>query len=55
MNTHNIQTAVNQFVTFVKLGWKTELAFECAYDQVYDEIGEEAFLNLCQAEIKKHA
>lgn len=44
-----IKSAISQFIAFIKLGWATEIAFECAYDQVYDIIGKEKFLDLCQS------
>lgn len=44
----SITEAVNRFISLIKLGWETELAFNCQYDTVCDEIGENDFLNLCQ-------
>lgn len=45
----SVQEAVAGFLTLTTVnGWETELAFECSYDAVYDEISEEDFLNAIQ-------
>lgn len=54
MNTNEINRQAENFVKFVNLGRDTELAFDCCYDMVYDMIGKEAFLDLCQAAVKNH-
>ena len=50
---NEIQHAVESFVKYIRMGWETELAFDVAYDSVYDMIGAEKFLNICQSEIAK--
>ena len=52
MNANEITNQVQNFIKFVNSGWKTELAFDCCYDMIYDQIGAEEFLNLCQKSIK---
>ncbi len=49
-----INQAVESFIKFIGYGWQTELAFDCCYDAVYDMIGAEDFLNLCQEAVKNH-
>lgn len=47
------EKAVESFVKYVEMGWETELAFDVAYDAVYDIVGAEEFLNMCQAAVSE--
>lgn len=45
----SVQEAIVGFLTLTtQNGWNTELAFECQYDFVSDEISQEDFLNAIQ-------
>ena len=47
---NEINRQVENFIKYVSRGWKTELAFDCCYDMIYDMISAE----LCQEAIKSH-
>ena len=51
---NEINRQVEIFIRYVSNGWKTELAFDCCYDMIYDMISAEQFLSLCQEAIKSH-
>lgn len=53
--TPAVAKAVQGFISLVGLGWKTELAFECSFDGVFDMLDKEEFLNLCQTAVKEKA
>lgn len=48
-----INAAASRFITYIRMGWEVEESFEIAYDSVFDIIGKEDFLSLCQVEVKK--
>ena len=47
--------AVKGFISLVVLGWQTQLAFDCSYDGVFNILGKEEFLDLCEAAVKEKA
>jgi hypothetical protein len=52
---NEIKGGIKSFAYYVTLGWDVELAFECAYDTVYDVIEKEAFIDRCQQSVKAFA
>jgi len=53
--SRSLNAAVNGFIILVINGWDVELAFTCMYDTVFDLIGIDSFITLCQkqCEIEK--
>lgn len=53
-SSQEITLAVKRFLSYIRMNWDTDEAFEIAYDSVYDLIEKEEFLNLCQTAVKQN-